>query len=60
MGYGQYLAGWFAAFMGYRPHGKDWMSAELHLSFSSSTLIVKKATKGKERCHEKRVDRFAV
>jgi hypothetical protein len=59
MGDGQYFSGFKVDRMGYRPHGKDWMSAELYPSFSGSTLIVKIDTNGKEGCHEKRIDRLS-
>jgi hypothetical protein len=60
MGYEQYINGFKIGFMGYRPHGKDWMPAELYPSFFGSTLIVKIDTNGKEGCHEKRFDRLSL
>jgi hypothetical protein len=45
MGYEQYLTGCEAAGMGYRPHVKDGLPAELNAYISRSTLIVKKNTK---------------
>ena len=60
MGYRQYKFGRNLEFMGCRPHGKDWLPAELYPSIFSGTLIVKKDTKGKDGSHEKRIDRFSV
>jgi hypothetical protein len=60
MGYGQYFIGFTAGNMGYLPHAKDWMPAELYPYVSRSTLIVKNDTKGKEGTYEKRIDRLPV
>ena len=60
MGYGQYYFPWQVSFMGYCPHGKDWTPAGLYLTIARGTLMVKLVTKGKELCHEKRIDRFAL
>jgi hypothetical protein len=60
MGYGQYLTGCEAGDMGYRPHVKDWLPAELNPYISRSTLIVKKNIKRKEGTYEKRFDRLPV